>query len=100
RNAFNNRRHPQLAGTLRVVRNDSQDQTYRASLLKDVGAESADAGHAIGNVDLRNFLEPLFLAVGHYRKSPVQGVFGSQFGGVDDGVQFSTNAHYGKCVYL
>ena len=49
---------PQLVDPAHADRNDAQDHPDGAALLEDVAAEAAEAGHAVGEVDLLRVLEP------------------------------------------
>ncbi len=46
--------------------NDAQDHADVAALLKNVDAEAAEAGDAVGHVEFGGLLEFLLLPVGHH----------------------------------
>ena len=63
------RRQPQLVDRPDLHRDDAEDETDGAALLKDVAAEPAEAGDAVGEVDLLRVLEFLALAGRHHRRA-------------------------------
>src|SRR5713226_7276882 len=57
-------------------RDDAQHHADVAALLKDVDAEAAEAGNAIGHIQFRRFLELLLLSVGHHAEGHRKHLFG------------------------
>ena len=69
--AAQDRRQVELLEAAHALRDDAQDDADGAALLEDVAAEAAQAGHAVGQVELLGVLEPLALVGGHDRRRHV-----------------------------
>src|SRR2546422_8561421 len=59
------KRHAVLA----LIGNDAQHDADAAALLKNVGAKSAQAFDAVGNIDFRAVFQLLLLPIWHHPKS-------------------------------
>jgi hypothetical protein len=66
----------QFVGGANFGGDDAQNHADVAALLENVDAEAAQAGHAIGHVQLGRFFELLLLAVGHHAERHGQHFFG------------------------
>ena len=64
----------QFLNGLHANGDDAQDEADRAALLEDVAAETAQARHAVREVDLEAVLEFLALLRGHHRGGHPDGV--------------------------
>src|SRR6266851_828901 len=62
-NAVDDRRQSQFRGGFCLVRDNTQYNTHRAALLKDVRAESTQALDVVSDINFRCLFETLFLAV-------------------------------------
>ena len=60
---------------LDLRRDDAQHEADGAALLKDVDAEPAQAGHAVGQVDFLGVLELLGVDLRHDRRAHGDDVF-------------------------
>ena len=79
-----------------MVRDNTQNNTHRAALLKDVRAESTQAFDAVPDIDFRCLFEALLLAVRHHDERHVESVFLFQPWGVGYGMQFASDSHHRK----
>ncbi len=83
-----------------VIRNDAQNDTDRAALLKDVCPEASEAGDAVTDIDFRDLFKALLLPVGHHRERHVESVFLLQTRSIFDWMEFAADAHNGEGPHL
>ena len=79
---------------------DAQHHADVAALLEDVDAEAAQAGHAVGHVELGGLLEFLLLAVGHHAERHGEHLFRRDAGHVGLRVQHAVHAQIGMVADL
>ena len=73
-------------------RNHAQNHADVAALLEDVDAEAAQAGDAVGHIQLGRFLELLLLPVGHHAERHGKHFFRRDAGDVGEAVQQAVDA--------
>jgi hypothetical protein len=93
--AIDDRRKIELVGGADFRGNDAKDHADVAALLEHVDAEAAEAGDAIGHVELGGLLKLLLLAVGHHAEGHGQHFFRRDARDVSKGSQEAIDAQIG-----